>query len=154
MVKNMAESKKQEGKRWALVRVRGPVRVNIVVNDTLRMLHLERTHYCTVIDSNAANDGMIQKAKDYIAYGEVDEATYKMLIEKKAEPFMGRLTDSKGEIQYRGFIVVDGKKIKPYFRLAPPRGGYERKGIKLPFTKGGALGYRGIKINDLIKRMI
>lgn len=48
----------------------------------------------------------------------------------------------------------DPKKIKNYFRLNSPRKGFERKGIKKPFSIGGALGYRGSKINDLIKRMI
>ena len=38
--------------------------------------------------------------------------------------------------------------------LHPPRGGFERKGIKTPFVSGGALGDRKEKINDLIKRMI
>ena len=32
--------------------------------------------------------------------------------------------------------------------------GYGRKGIKTPFSKGGALGYRGDKINDMIQRMM
>ena len=44
--------------------------------------------------------------------------------------------------------------MKKFFRLSPPRKGFGRKGIKFAFTKGGALGYRGIKINDLIKRML
>ncbi len=36
--------------------------------------------------------------------------------------------------------------------LRPPKHGYE--GIKRHFNDGGALGYRGTKINDLIKRMV
>ena len=46
------------------------------------------------------------------------------------------------------------KGIKPFFRLHPPVGGFERKGIKVPFAQGGVLGYRKGKINDLIKKMI
>lgn len=38
--------------------------------------------------------------------------------------------------------------------LMPPRGGFERKGVKMPYNKGGALGYRGTAINELIKRML
>ena len=51
-------------------------------------------------------------------------------------------------------ITVDGKKIKPFFRLNPPAKGFGRKGIKVSFKAKGALGYRADKINDLIKRMI
>ena len=46
------------------------------------------------------------------------------------------------------------KKIGTLRRLHPPRGGFERKGIKLPFTKGGVYGNRGEKINDLVERML
>ena len=38
--------------------------------------------------------------------------------------------------------------------LTPPRGGFERKGVKMPYNKGGALGYRGAAINELITRML
>ena len=52
------------------------------------------------------------------------------------------------------FIVINDKKIKKYFRLNAPRKGFGRKGIKHTFKEGGALGYRGQAINDLIKRMV
>lgn len=140
--------------KLAVVRVRGPVRVNKEINDTLDMLHMERVSSCTILEGTPEVYGMLRKVKDYITYGEVDEPTYKAIIEKRSEPFKGRLTDSKGKIQYNKFITVDGKKLKPYFRLSPPRGGYERKGIKWSFKQGGALGYRGKEINKLIMKMI
>ena len=40
------------------------------------------------------------------------------------------------------------------FRLNSPRKGYGRKGLKTQYQNGGALGYRGAAINDLIKRMV
>ena len=43
---------------------------------------------------------------------------------------------------------------KRFFRLNPPRKGWEGKGIKKSYSVGGALGYRGKAINDLIKRML
>lgn len=138
----------------AVIRVRGPVRVSKEINYTLDMLHLERVNACTVVEASPVIYGMLRKVKDYITYGEIDEPTYKALIEKRSEPYKGRLTDSKGKIQYNKFITVDGKKLKPFFRLNPPRGGYERKGIKWSFKQGGALGYRGKEINKLIMKMI
>ena len=44
--------------------------------------------------------------------------------------------------------------FKPYFKLHPPRGGFERKGIKTPFSLGGVLGYRKEKMNDLVRKML
>jgi len=44
--------------------------------------------------------------------------------------------------------------MKLFFKLCPPVHGFERKGIKKPFSMGGVLGYRKEKINELIKRMV
>ena len=123
----------------AIIRVRGDVNLKTKIKDTLKLLRLYRKNFCVVIEDNASFKGMIIKAKDYVTYGEIDTETKKILIEKKGEK-----TKDK-----------EGKEImKKFFRLSPPRKGFGRKGIKFAFTKGGALGYRGIKINDLIKRML
>jgi large subunit ribosomal protein L30 len=47
---------------------------------------------------------------------------------------------------------ADMTDVKPIFRLSPPRKGYE--GNKKSYQNGGALGYRGKDINDLIQRML
>jgi len=121
----------------AVIRIRGEINIKGDIKDTLDMLRLRRKHACVVIEKNASNLGMLQKVKDYSTWGEIDEGTLKLLIEKRAE-----------------MNPEDPKRTKPYFRLSPPRGGFERKGIKTSFQRGGALGYRGKDINNLIKRMI
>ena len=50
--------------------------------------------------------------------------------------------------------LKDVPGLKNFFRLSPPVKGFDRKGIKVQFSLGGALGYRKEKINDLIKRMV
>jgi large subunit ribosomal protein L30 len=82
---------------------------------------------------------MIKKVKDYVTYGEIDDETEKLLVEKRGE----KTKDKEGK-----------EVMKKFFRLSPPRKGFGRKGIKFAFSQGGALGYRGTKINDLIKRML
>ena len=141
-------------KRLAAIRVRGLTGIRNKVEDTLKMLRLYKKNYCCVLSNNPVYVGMLKKAKDYITWGELNEENFKMLIEKRGEEFKGRETDSKGKIKYNDFVVVNGKKIKKYFRLSPPRKGFGRKGIKHSFRQGGALGYRGEAINDLIKRMV
>ena len=142
------------GERVAIIRIRGPVRVDRIVNDTLDMFHLERVNAAAVVTTSPSVYGMLRKVKDYVTYGEIDDATYKQLVEKRGEPFKGRLGDSRDKVKYNKFIVIGDKKLKPFFRLSPPRGGWERKGIKWSFKQGGALGYRGKEINKLIMRMI
>ena len=44
-------------------------------------------------------------------------------------------------------------KVQPVFRLHPPSRGFKGK-IKKSYGMGGELGYRGEKINELVKRMV
>jgi large subunit ribosomal protein L30 len=128
------EVKEVKGK-LGLILVRGLVRIRTEIKTALFTLSLRQKHACTVVEDNPNNRAVAVKCKDYLTYGEINEETYKMLIEKRGKK------DSEG-------------KLKKYFLLHPPRGGFERKGIKTPFSTGGALGYRGTKINDLIKKML
>jgi large subunit ribosomal protein L30 len=134
--------------------VRGITGIKTKIEDTLNMLRLYKYNYCSVLPNNPIYAGMLKKAKDYITWGEIDDETFKILVDKRGEEFHGREEDSKGKIKYNDFVVANNKKIKKYFRLNPPRKGFERNGIKHSFQQGGALGYRGEKINDLIKRMV
>jgi len=141
-------------KKIAIVRVRGSVNLRKEIKNTLNLLRLYRKNYCVIVEDNPSYKGMIKKVKDYVTYGEIDDETYKELIEKRGEEYKGREKDRKGKINYKKFILIENKKIKPFFRLNPPRKGFGRKGIKVGFKAKGALGYRGDKINDLLKRMI
>ncbi|MBW2999535.1 uL30 family ribosomal protein [Candidatus Woesearchaeota archaeon] len=123
--------------RIAVIRVRGMTRVTHDIKKTLDMLKLKRKHVCVIVEGNESNNGMIKKVKDYITWGEIDDSVLKKLIEKRAEP-----------------NPKDKKRTKAFFRLSPPRGGFERKGTKTTFSLGGVLGYRGSKINQLIEKMI
>ncbi len=138
----------------AIIRVRGPVDSSKEIRDTLDLLRLYRKNFCVVVEDSPSYKGMINKVKDYVTFGEIDDATYKELLDKRSEEYKGREKDTKGKIDYKKYMEVDGKKIKPFFRLSPPKGGFGRKGIKISFTAKGALGNRKEKINDLLKRMI
>ena len=146
--------KTEHGKKLAAIRIRGITGVKTKIEDTLNMLRLYKNNYCSILPNDTIYTGMLKKAKDYITWGEIDDETFKILVDKRGEEFHGRESDSKGKIKYNDFFVINNKKIKKSFRLNPPRKGFERKGIKYSFQQGGALGYRGEKINDLIKRMI
>ncbi|MBN1156079.1 uL30 family ribosomal protein [Candidatus Woesearchaeota archaeon] len=138
----------------AAIRIRGNIGAKKPIKDALLMLNLNRTNSCVVVDATDSNRGMIKKVKDYVTYGEIDDETFKAMVEKRGEICLSREKDSKGKIAYSKCITFDGKKYKKRFRLNPPRGGFERKGIKCPFSKGGVLGYRGKDINKLIRRML
>ena len=114
--------------KYAVILVRGLIGANKEIRDTLIMLNIKARNGCAIVNANNSMLGMMNKIRNYATYGEVNEETLKLLKEKKG--------DSK------------------IYRLNSPRKGYGRKGVKDDFAKGGALGYRGDKINDLIKRML
>jgi len=130
------EPKEAKGK-LALILVRGLVGIRADIKVTLFSLRLRKKHACVVIEDTLNNRSAALKCKDYITYGEMNDETLKQLLEKRGKK------DSKKK-----------GHLKKFFLLHPPRGGFERKGIKSSYTRGGALGYRGTRINDLIKRML
>jgi large subunit ribosomal protein L30 len=155
-----AEVKSEESKvnekskaKMAIILVRGLVGVTQGVKDTLKMLKLTRKNQCVIVKKNPVYLGMVKKVKDYVTWGEITDDTFKEIIETKGEEYKGRLKDGKEKYNYKT-LEIGGKKYKKYFRLNPPKKGFGRKGIKVPFKIGGALGYREDKINDLIKRML
>ena len=140
----MAQAHKPSKGKLAVVLVRGMVKVVRPVKETLMMLNLHRKNHCVVIDNTPTYHGMLLRVKDYITWGEIDDATFAELVQKR-----GQLADGRQKS-----VDINGKKYKRFFALNPPRKGFGRKGIKRAFKIGGALGPRGEKINDLVKRML
>ena len=70
-------------KQITIVRIRGSIKVNKEINDTLNMLRLYKRNYCVVMSSTPSILGMIQKVKDYITWGEINEETLKLLKDKR-----------------------------------------------------------------------
>lgn len=151
---------------YALVRVRGDVNVRGTIKDTLKMLRLHRVNHCVLLNDNPHNAGMIQKVKDYVAYGVIDAATLEeMLINrgrlegdlKLTEEYVAENTDydsikALAQAIYDGDVTVkDVPKLKPVFRLHPPRKGHA--GMKRTVQQGGVLGNHGEDINKLLKKM-
>jgi ribosomal protein L30/L7E len=92
----------------AAILIRGMQGMRQEVRDTLKMLNLNTKHAVAVFDDNKQQMGMLKKVENYITFGEVSEETIKLIESQKGKDKTAR--------------------------LHPPRGGFERKGIKQPFT--------------------
>ncbi len=114
----------------AVIRVKGQIGIKSDIKEALHRMRLRRKYACVVIESTPINLGMLKKVRNFVSYGEINDETYKSLVEK------------------RGKKDTDGK-LKPFFRLAPPRGGAE---TKLHYPKG-ILG-ENKEINKLVERML
>ncbi len=113
----------------AIIRIRGQVGLNREIVNTFYRLRLRKKYTCVVIEKPTKEQlGMMEKVKNFVAYGEIDEETYKKLVEAR------------------------GGKIKNFFRLHPPRRGIDSK--KHFGVAKGVLGNNGKEINKLIGRML
>ena len=114
-------------KKIAVIRIRGQTGVRHDISDAMKMLKLNILNSCAVVEDNAKVMGQIKKCKDFVTWGPIDEETLAKLTQR-----------NEGNV----------------YNLHPPRGGHARKGIKVHFSKSGALGFRDEKINDLINKML
>ena len=151
---------------FLVIRIRGTTGVIQKTADTLDMLRLNRISHAVIVEENPSYEGMLQKAKDYITWGEIDAELLAKIIAKRGRlPGNVKVTDEYvaensdyGNIQELAEALIKSEVkladvgIKPVFRLHPPRKGYED--IRLSVNEGGSLGYRGEEIKDLAKRML
>jgi large subunit ribosomal protein L30 len=96
----------------AAVKVRGSVDASEDISRTLESLGLVKKNQCRFVEEDEAVKGMLEKAKDYITYGTVDD---EIVEELEAEA---------------GDVVS----------LTPPSGGF--KNTRKNVNEGGALGRR------------
>lgn len=155
-------------KRVAVIRIHGGAKLRHDVVKTFDLLKLYKKHTCIVVPANAIYAGMINKIKDFSTWGEVSPEVFRKLLEKRGRlPGNKQLTEAylkeKTGLGFDAFVTefFEGTKelkdvpgLKPFFKLCPPLKGFERKGIKMPFSMGGVMGYRKEFINDLLERML
>ena len=152
---------------FAVVRVRGTVNINHEIAETLRYLNLTRINHCVVIPDNPVMRGMLQKAKDYVTWGEISESVLEKMMKARGklkgdhpltDEYVKKNTDFKGIGDLAMAIAGDKAEYKivpgvtPVFRLNPPKSGHRT--VKRSYPIGGSLGYRGKEIDALLNRMI
>ncbi|MEM1577492.1 MAG: 50S ribosomal protein L30 [Candidatus Pacearchaeota archaeon] len=141
----------------AAIRIKGRVEIPKEIKDTLYLLRLRKKFVCSLYPEEKQIINMLEKVKAYIAYGKINDKTLEILIRERGRK-LGDKRLSEEEVKRVIEELKKGKKlkeiniIKPFFRLAPPRGGF-KKNSKLLWPKG-IRGNIGEKINDLILSMI
>lgn len=154
-----------------LVRVRGTVNLSVRMADTLDMLRLQRPNHAVVIPKTPSYMGMVNRIKDYVAYGDADAGTLAEMLRTRGkvkgdkaltDAFVNDATagkhatiDAFAQALASGEATLKdlGEDYKPWFRLHPPTGGHVGS-TKRHYTVKGELGYRGKDINALVRRMI
>ncbi len=151
----------------AAIRIRGSIRIRKELKDTMKMIRLFKVNHMVLLPEEKQSKKMIDKVKDFVAYGEINEETLEKALKKRAkikgnkkltEDYLKQKKINSFKELAEKIIKKEVKlidlEIKPVFRLKPPKKGYEKSGIKKAFSVGGALGYRATEINKLINKMI
>ena len=154
---------------FLVIRVRSDRGVKPKIRDTMSMLNLTKVNHAVLILDTPAYAGMLHKVKDYVTWGEVDADTVSNLISERGRMIGDKSITNKVVKSGSEFSTIkalskaiasgdartsDIEGMKPVFRLHPPRGTKGWGGIKRSFVAGGALGFRGEAITDLVGRMI
>lgn len=113
----------------AAVKVRGSIDARHKAKRTLEDLNMNKRNQCVVFEDSDSIRGMLNRAKDYITYGEISDETLEKLEERKGEE------------------LESGDTVN----LTPPTGGF--KNTKKQVGQGGSLGKRE-NLDELIQKMV
>jgi len=134
------------------IRISGLVEIPKGVNETLFRMRLRRKYSAVLLKESEENLKLLRRVRNFIAYGDIDDETLSLLITKRAKSLDNKKIDSGAILEHLKNKGMLNLKIKPFFRLHPPRGGIDSK-LHFPLKKG-VLGDNKSKINDLVRRML
>jgi large subunit ribosomal protein L30 len=104
--------------------------------------------------------------QNYVTWGEVSKETVALMLKKRGRIAGGKKLTNEA-VEKLGYKSIDAlaeaianckteyqktPNVQPVFKLHPPSKGFKGK-TKKSYSAGGEAGYRGEKINELIKRM-
>jgi large subunit ribosomal protein L30 len=149
------------------VKVRGEISAQREAKETLAMLHLSHSNHAVLIDSRPSFLGMLQRVQSYVTWGEASKETVALMLKERGKVTGGKaMTEEYAQkIGYKSLgelaeAVASCKVeywkllgVQPVFKLHPPSKGFKGK-TKKSYRAGGEAGYRGERINELIKRMV
>ena len=122
---------------WIVVRVRSNVNVERSIRETMDYLNLTKVNHAVIIPENDQYRGMLQKAKDYITWGEATEDTVQKMLSERGrmsgdapltDKVVKETTDFKNISEFAKAItngdstVKDVPGLKRVFRLHPLEG--------------------------------
>lgn len=139
-----------------IIRITGLIGMKQNAEETLNRLKLRKKYSCVVINEKPEIMGMLEKIRNFAAFGKIDEKMLAEIIKARGK----KIGDAKAKIsdadaQKIAKEIMAGKEmeklgLKPWFSLHPARGGINTK----KHYPRGVLGNHGDKINELIERML
>ena len=172
---NLKYDSKHEHKPIIIVRICGQwVRIPKEIQLILSKLNLKELNNAIILFYNKDNFKMVKLIESYVTWGYINKNTIGDLLRKRGSVTVGnnepnelentRIEDALGklgivciediihELTYESKNAKDVLNFLGYFKLEANDDGFEKANIS--FEKGGSQGFRGDKINELLKKMI
>ena len=148
-----------------VVNMRGLVNTPTTVRDTLKRLNIETRFRATVVPDTPSHRGMLEMAKEHVAWCEADLELLTKLLEKRGRA-EGKTAINQDVLKVLGYknlgdlakALIDGEitlnalGVKPSFTLNSPKGGFKRS-IRRMHSQGGILGHNP-ELPKIVQAMI
>jgi large subunit ribosomal protein L30 len=149
-----------------VLNIHGKINSTAAVRKALAELKVERKFSASAVGDDPVTLGILRLCKDYVAWAPLDAPLLKTLLEKRGMVSTTARLDAaalkamgyKSHEELAEKMVKDGLRlnqldgVRPFFRLAPPRGGF-KVSMRRQFSEKGMLGSNP-KLPELIGRMI
>ena len=149
-----------------VVNLHGQINSSSPVRKALNELWVAKKFSASVVTDDAPTVGMLRLCKDYVAWCPVEEGLLTDLLKKRGMVSGTRALDqgTLKELGYKKHEDLAKKMVKeqlrlsavagvlPYFRLAPPKGGFKMS-LRRQATERGVLG-NNPKLDSVVRRMI
>jgi len=137
----------------AIIRIHGIPSIDRDIANTLDRLRLRKKLVCTFIDEkNKVELGMLRKVESFVFFDKISDELAKKIIEKRGR-YEGDKPVKKEDVDKILEGIKKGEwKIKKFFRLHPPIGGFKRS-TKQSWQDKGILGHNK-EAAKLIERML
>ncbi|MDG6942613.1 MAG: hypothetical protein JRM94_00810 [Nitrososphaerota archaeon] len=149
-----------------VVNLHGQINSSVPVRKALNELWVAKKFSASVVPDDPATVGMLRLCKDYVSWTPLEEDLLADLLSKRGMMSTTKPLDLSA-LKRMGFKdhkelaskMLEGEErlssvpgVLPYFRLAPPRGGFKRS-LRRQFTEKGELGSNP-KLEGIVRRMI
>jgi large subunit ribosomal protein L30 len=149
-----------------VLNIHGRINSSVPVRKALEELKVERKFSASVVTDDAPTVGMLKLCKDYVAWAPIDSELLVTLLKKRGMVSTTKRLDeaSLAAIGFNSHEDLAGKMMleqlrlsevpgmRPFFRLAPPRGGFKLS-LRRQFSERGMLGSNP-KLPELVRRML
>jgi large subunit ribosomal protein L30 len=149
-----------------VVNLHGAINSSAPVRKALTELWVAKKFSASVVTDDAPTVGMLKLCKDFVAWSPVKEDLLSDLLKNRGMVSSTKTLDQAAlkELGYKKHEDLAAKMMKdkvrlsavsgvlPYFRLAPPRGGFKRS-MRRQFSERGVLGSNP-SLGDIVRRMV